>query len=157
MPFSGYLNKQIKLNMKPLHLLFLVLLTSCSFPQDSKDSLEKAKQDGLKVGIVVNPPYAIYNNGTAWGSEVQLIEQFAAQEGLKVTYVPGPESMLVKQMEDYKLHLIIGGFEKNTVWKDKAGLTTRYNDKNVILIAKGENKLLYRLESTLLKHKQNGS
>lgn len=155
--FNGYLNKQIKSSMKAFQLLILILLTSCSFPKDSKDSFAKAKQQGLKVGIADNPPFAMYENGAASGTETALIEEFAGKEGLKVHYVYASESTLVKQLEEYKLHLIIGGFEKNTVWKDKAGLSIRYNDRNVLLVAKGENELLYRLESVLLNHKENGS
>lgn len=143
--------------MKLLYLLFSIVLTACSFPKDSKDSLEKAHQDKLEVGIVNNPPFSIYKNETASGTEVEMIEKFAAKEGLKVHYRYGSESTLIKQLEEYKLHIIIGGFEKNTVWQDKAGLTVKYNDRNVFLIAKGENELLYKLESILLNHKQNGS
>ena len=143
--------------MKQLLYLLLAVLASCSFPKDSKDSLEEARRHGLKVGIVHNPPFTVYENNKASGIEVNLIEKFAKKEGLTVQYRYGSESTLIKELEDYKLHLIIGGFEKKTVWKNKAGLTTRYNDKNVLLIAKGENDLLYRLETILLNHKENGS
>lgn len=138
-------------------VIFMFILTSCSFPKDSNDSLTKAKQHGLQVGIVHNPPFTIYTDGKASGTEVGLIEKFAAKEGLNVDYTYGSESILVKKMEDYKLHLILGGFEKETVWAQKAGITTRYNDKNVLLIARGENELLYKLEAVLLKEKQNGN
>jgi membrane-bound lytic murein transglycosylase MltF len=143
--------------MKLLYFLLPLIFISCSFPKDSKDSYAKAKQEGLRVGIVNNPPFTTYHEGIASGSEVEILEEFAEKEGLKVHYVYGSESTLIKQLEDYDLHLIIGGFDKKTEWKKKAGLTTRYNDKNVFLIAKGENELLYRLETVLLKHKNHGS
>lgn len=116
-----------------------------------------AKQHGLRVGIVNNPPYTVYNAGKASGTEVKILESFANSEGLKTEYIYGSETTLMKQLENYEIDLFIGGFNKKTVWKNKAGLTIRYNGENVFLIAKGENELLYRLESALLKHKNNGS
>lgn len=140
------------------YLLFLLpLLAGCSFPKDPEDSLQKAREHGLEVGIVHHPPFTMYENGKASGIEVEILEDFAQKEGLKINYTYGTETTLVKQLEEYRLHLIIGGFEKKTVWKDKAGLTTKYNDKNCMFIAKGENALLYRLESHLLKHMKNGN
>lgn len=134
----------------------IVLLTACSFPKDPENSLQEARQRGLRVGIVNNPPYTTYKNGIAGGTEAGIINRFAKSGGLKVTYICGTESVLMPQLEKYNLHLIIGGFDKKTIWKDKAGLTTTYNGHNCFLIAKGENDLLYRLESYLLKQKQHG-
>lgn len=135
----------------------IVLLTACSFPKDPENSLQEARQQGLRVGIVNNPPYTTCQDGSAGGTEAGIINRFAQSENLKVTYVYGTESVLMPQLEKYNLHLIIGGFNKKTVWKDKAGLTTTYNGNNCFLIAKGENDLLYRLESYLLKQKQYGN
>jgi polar amino acid transport system substrate-binding protein len=155
--YNGYRNKLIKPEMKLLYLFISLVFISCSFPKDPKDSYAKAKQESLKVGIVNNPPYTTYHEGIASGTEVELIEKFAEKEGLKVEYRDGSESALIKKLENYEIHLLIGGFDKKTEWKKKAGLTSKYNDKNVFLIAKGENELLYRLETVLLKEKNHGS
>ncbi len=144
--------------MKRLSLIVLIFLVGCSFPKDPEDSFKKAQQEGLRVGIVDHPPYTTFEEGKAGGTEAAMIAGFAKQEGLKVQYFYGTESQLIKLLEKYKLHLLIGGFEKKTVWKDKAGQTTKYNDKNCFFVAKGENELLYRLEAYLLKYKdQHGS
>lgn len=140
--------------MKAFYILCLFSLVSCSPPEDSKDSYADAMQHGLKVGLVNNPPFTVYNEGNATGTEVKIIKDFARKESMDVKFIHGSESTLIKQLENYEIHLLIGGFDKKTVWKKKAGLTTRYNGKNVFLIAKGENKLLYRLEEALLKQKQ---
>ena len=139
--------------MKKLLLLVLICLVSCSPPHDSKNSYANAKQSGLKVGIVNNPPFTVYKNGKASGTEVAIIENFSKKEGLRIQYIDGSESTLIKQLENYEIHLVIGGFDKKTVWKKKAGMTTKYNGKNVFLITKGENRLLYKLEEELLKQK----
>jgi polar amino acid transport system substrate-binding protein len=140
--------------MKQAAVILLFILCGCSFPKDPEDSFKKAQQEGLRVGIVDHPPYTTFEDNEAGGTEAAMIEEFAKQEGLKVQYFYGTESQLIKMLEDYKLHLMIGGFEKKTVWKDKAGQSTKYNDKNCFFVAKGENELLYRLEAYLLKHKQ---
>ena len=143
--------------MKGTYYILLALIISCSFPKDTKNSFSNARESGLLVGVVNNPPYTTYANSATGGTEVTIIQEFADKEGLPVHYTRGTESLLVKKLENHELHLVIGGFDKNTVWKDKAGISTTYNDKNVILVAPGENQLLYRLEAVLLKHKQNGN
>jgi hypothetical protein len=41
------------------------------------------------------------------------------------------------------------------MWKERAGLSTTYTDNdNCILVARGENKLLYELETYLLNYKE---
>ena len=144
--------------MKWCLFILLIIVAGCSFPKDPEDSLHEAKEAGLRVGIVEHPPYTSFKNGKATGTEVAMLEEFAKAEGLNIEYFYGTESQLIKLLEDYELHLMIGGFEKKTVWKDKAGQSTKYNSKNCFFVAKGENELLYRLESYLLKYKeQHGS
>lgn len=141
--------------MKRCLVLLCMVAAACSFPKDPEGSLARARQSALRVGIVHNPPYTFFADGKPGGSEVAIMESFARAEGLKTQYTYGTESVLVKELESYKLDVIIGGFTKKTVWKDKAGLTTAYNhNNNCMLVAKGENELLYHLETYLLKHKQ---
>lgn len=140
-----------------IYTFIFLFLISCSLPKDPEDSLTKAKMNGLKVGYVYNPPYNYTSGDTVSGTEISIIKAFAKEQGLKIQFIYGSESELIKQLEEYKLHVIIGGFDKKTIWKDKAGPTTTYNNKNCLLVPKGENNLLYKLESYLLKYKkENG-
>lgn len=131
-------------------MVFLVM-GACNLPNDSHDSWENAKKGGLKVGVVENPPFCYTGRGGLTGTEVKLLREFARKEHLQLGFVTGSESNLVERLEHYELHVLIGGFKKNTVWKKKAGLTTTYLDERVMLIPRGENRLLRNLETYLLK------
>lgn len=133
----------------------IVILTACTnFPKDPENSFDNARINGLKVGIAVHPPFTIIQNGHLSGTEVKLIEHFAQQNGFNINYTVGTESELISQLEKYQLHLIAGGFDKKTVWIKKAGLSAAYDSKHVLMVAKGENKLLYKLEQYIFKMKQ---
>lgn len=139
--------------MKIYHIFYvmLILAGACDLPRDSQSSWEAAKKTGLKVGIVVNPPFCYNENGSLKGSEVQLLREFARNEGLEISFEVGSETGLVERLEDYDLQVLAGGFKNNTIWKKKVGLTTTYMDKRVMLIPRGENNLLRHLETYLLK------
>ncbi|GGB76280.1 hypothetical protein GCM10007424_15360 [Flavobacterium suaedae] len=138
--------------------LFLLIVVGCSFPKDPEDSFNKTKEQGLKVGVINNPPYSYYKEGKAYGKEVKLIERFTKKEGLKINYISGSESTLVEKLKNYNINVVIGGFDNKTVWKEKAGLTTNYNNnENCFLISKGENKLLFKLDSFLTQYREDGN
>jgi len=143
--------------MKPiLILVFLFLIFACNdFPRDAADSFEKAKNSGLQVGVSIHPPFTELENGNFSGSEIELIKQFAHENNLKVNFVSASESQLIEKLEKHELHLLIGGFDKKTLWSKKTGLSKPYDKKHVILIAKGENHLLFALEGFLFKSKKS--
>ena len=129
----------------------ILTLTGCGMPKDPADSFDKAEREGLHVGIVENPPYTIHR-GEEWeGREVALVDEFARMNDLDVQYIEGTESHLIDQLQHYNLQLVIGGFEKNTAWKGEAGLTIPYDHQHVLLVPKGENGLLYKLEHFLME------
>lgn len=122
----------------------------CGIPKDSRDSLEIARRLSLKVGVTDNPPYSYFDGEKAHGIEVDIVKAFAEKENLEVEYVKGSETYLVSKLEKAEIAILVGGFKKNTIWKEKAGLTSSYDeDKHVILIPKGENSLVFTLESFL--------
>lgn len=137
--------------MKYLLVVLLVLFYSCKFPQDPKHSFKEAKETTLNVGVAVHPPYVVYENGKLSGSEIEIIEGFAEQEGLEIAYTVATESRLIEQLEKYELHIVAAGFDKKTLWMKKTGLTVPYDKEHVLLIGKGENKLLYELEGFIFK------
>jgi hypothetical protein len=106
------------------------------------------------VGIVQNPPNGLLEPNSAEKKEINIIGGFAKEKAIKIIYRSGSETELVKLLEAYELDLIAGGFDENTVWRKKAGLTAPYSKNNVFLIHKGENKLLFHLEGFLLKSRK---
>ncbi|MCF4101722.1 transporter substrate-binding domain-containing protein [Gillisia sp. M10.2A] len=135
-------------------ILFNFLLTSlvsCKIPKDPQNSWNKAKENELIVGVVANPPFTAVTNENFTGSEIELIRNFARENHLKVNFIEDNESNLIKKLQDYKVSVVIGGFDKKSVWKDKAGLSKTYDDKHVLLLPKGENELLIHLESYIYK------
>lgn len=136
-------------------LLLLLFFIRCDFPQDPNHSFEEAKQSGLKVGVAVNPPFTVFENGTFKGSEIELIKNFAEKKNLDLDFTIATESELIENLEKYELHLVIGGFDKKTIWNKKSGLSVPYDGKHVFLVGKGENKLLFELEKFMFKTFKN--
>ncbi|MGI0108246.1 transporter substrate-binding domain-containing protein [Salinimicrobium sp. WS361] len=140
--------------MKKTFLLLLTMLTACTFPKDSEGSFEEAKDTSLKIGLVENPPYVITQGEEPEGSEVEMLREFASQEGLQVEFSKGSESDLVHKLEKFDLHIVAGGMDKKTLYKKKAALTTAYDQRHVFLIPKGENRLLEHLEKFIFSKKK---
>ncbi len=139
-----------------IFILFFSLISCNNYPKDPHESWKNVKSEGLKVGVVDNPPFASAKNDSYGGSEVKMIREFAQQNNLEVKFETGNETDLVDKLEHYKLDVIIGGFTKKTLWKKKVGPTITYDkQKHVFLIPKGENKLLTHLENYLYKIKQH--
>lgn len=138
-----------------LLICVLIIFTSCNLPKDPKSTWENAKKDGLKVGVVDNPPFTSTASDSFSGNEVEIINNFAASKNLKVSYLKGSESELIEKLEKYEIDIIIGGFTKKTVWSKKAGATKPYDKKHVFLIPKGENKLLVKLEEYIHQNLEN--
>jgi len=133
--------------MKCIWYIIFSILISCSFPHDSKESWKKAQTKGLVVGVIDNPPFATKQNDTFVGSEIQYINQFAKNNKLQISFYSASASKLMEGLKNYEYSLVIGGIEKNTPWKSEIGLSKPYDSKHVFAIPKGENKLLFNLES----------
>lgn len=132
----------------------LLCLTSCVYPKDPENSYEEAREDELLVGVVENPPFTRVEDSIFSGSEVEMLRRFAQKEGLKISFREDSESKLVKQLEEFKMHVVIGGITKKTIWKKKAGTTVPYDKEHVFLIPKGENRLLKHLEDFIFQQKK---
>ncbi|QED36640.1 transporter substrate-binding domain-containing protein [Antarcticibacterium arcticum] len=136
------------------NILFILLLVSaaCDFPKDAEGSWVDAQNNYLKVGVSINPPFTISERDSLKGMEIDLLKKFAGKENLKIRFFEGSESELIKKLENYELHVIAGGFDKKTLWKQKAGTTSPYDKEHVFLIAKGENQLLKKLETHIFQN-----
>ena len=137
--------------MKMSVLIFLFVFTACDFPKDPENSFNKAKQDSLKVGVVINPPYVFIENGKVKGSEIDILKGFAKKNNLKIQFIEGSESILIEKLKKYRIHIIAGGFDKKTIWKKYAGTSATYDSNHLFLISKGENKLLQLVETYIFQ------
>lgn len=139
--------------MKRILILTLLVMAGCTFPRDPENSFEEAQKNGLKVGVVKRPPFVNISGENFSGSEIDLIREFAEKEHLQIEFKEGSETELLEELEKFHLQVVAGGFTKKTIWKKKAGLTAPYDSKHVLLIPKGENRLLERLEAYILPKK----
>lgn len=115
----------------------------------------------LRVGISANPPWTVATGTQPSGIEPDLVNRFAAQSGAQVRWVRGSETVLVGALEDHKLDLVIGGFNKETQWSSKAGVSQPFardsnGDQRVFLAAPGENRFILSLD-TFLTHEMRRS
>ncbi len=144
-----------QLAYKLLFFLVFILITSCNIPKDPEGSWEKIQKNGLHIGVVINAPFTLQKDSVYSGKEIELLQNFAKENKLQLVYETGNETDLTDKLENYEIDLLVGGFTKKSIWTDKVGLTTPYdNEDHVILIPKGENKLLHFLESYIFKNKK---
>ena len=131
--------------------LLLPLFTACGdFPADPKNSFNRAKNDTLHVGIMENKPFTIKEGETYRGIEAEMVKAFAKHINAELKWTAQTEEQLFKKLENFELDLVIGGITDKTPRKKQAALTRPYkeitNNKLVIAVAPGENKLLLQLE-----------
>lgn len=128
-------------------MMFVFLCNACSFPKDPNNSFENAKKFSLRIGIIPN------TDSITTSFEKNLVEDFAKEEGMQIQFITANETELVKKLENYQLDIVLGGFEKKSNWKTKVGMTKPYDDKHVLFIPRGENRLLFQLEKFITQNK----
>ncbi|MFP5416076.1 MAG: transporter substrate-binding domain-containing protein [Actinomycetes bacterium] len=145
-------------------LLCLALLAGCGIPRDPDGTLERVQQAGeLRVGIVLAPPHTVLR-GTTWsGPEVELVQGFADELGVRVAWVSGSEEQTVDRAEHGEVDLMVGGLTTRTGWSTQVGLSRPYAEerddygrtaRRVMAVPLGENALLERLERHFDARKQ---
>lgn len=128
-------------------VILALLCSSCGIPRDQRDSWDRIRGESLQVGVVTNPPFSyMKEDGEAGGREIDLVQNFARAHKLETEFISGPESDLIHRLQEGEINLLVGGFSEKTIWKDSAGLSVPYGNKRVVLVQKGENRLLYELE-----------
>ncbi|MEO2063892.1 MAG: hypothetical protein ABGW97_12985 [Christiangramia sp.] len=133
------------------YVLLAFLVTACNFPKDPENTFENAQEHQLKIGVTENIPFT---NKNEEGKEIDFLKEFGRSEKLETEFIFGSESDLIEKLEKREIAILAGGFEKNTIWVKKAGLSRSYDSIHVFLIPKGENKLLQHLELFIHKNKQ---
>lgn len=107
---------------------YLLLLSGCAtIPADSIGTLDRARAGELVVGVSEHHPWTdISENGEFSGSDVELIEGFAASIGAEVQWHVGPESVLAGKIKDDQLDIVIGGLTSTSPWSTHMALTRPY-------------------------------
>lgn len=147
----------------PAVLLVVLLLTSCAaIPADPEKTLARIQSSGvLLAGATPRPPWVELpkqEGQPPGGSEVALVEDFAAQLGAEVTWTVAGEEELVRLMENGELDVMVGGLTSQNPYKNKVAFTRPYSKsvdsegkthKQVMAVRLGENALLSALERYL--------
>lgn len=141
-------------------------LSGCGLhiPSDPDGTLERVENGKITIGAVHNPPRVDASGTTAssteapTGIEPELATGFAESLDAEITWVVDSEADIVKGLEAGTIDLAIAGFQDNTPWTSKAGMTRACLEgtdefgsdvKYVFLVPLGENAFLAELEAYL--------
>lgn len=145
-----------------LALCALFCVSACGLPLDTDRTTDGLDGGLLRVGLTHNPPWVDTSGAEPRGTEVALIEQFAARKGASVRWREASESVLADALHADGLDIAIGGYTDGTPWTQDAAVSAPYRetttrdgitDHHVVLARMGENRLLVDLETFL---RENG-
>lgn len=105
----------------------------CQFPRDTADTLERARDGTLRVGVTEHEPWVSLQHTDPSGVEVALVREFAATIDADVDYTAGSEEELVEALRRQELDIVIGGFSDRTAWKKEVGMTKPYVTTDVVV------------------------
>lgn len=149
-----------RLRAGALAALVVVMLAGCgiTIPADPDGTLERVSNGVLEVGVASHPPHTVTDGEQPAGTEVALVESFAASLDAEIAWTEGSEQSLVQLLEIGELDLVIGGISEQTPWSESAALTRPYaqgvladgsTSGLVMLAPMGENAFLSALERHL--------
>ena len=113
-----------------LLLTTLLILSGCRYPTDIEHSLEKIRGKVLNVGVTENPPWVMRSDNGPAGLEPEIVAALAEELDAEVHWHWGSESVLLRALEERQLHLVIGGFTKNSRLSKLAAQTRPYHDSS---------------------------
>ena len=101
----------------------LLLLAACDgYPRDSDGLTARAADAGMQVGASHDPPFVqVAADGTVSGPEVAVVQRYAQARGYRIVWAIGAHDALMAQLEDAKLHAVLGGHGPDTPWKPRVG------------------------------------
>jgi len=117
-------------------LLLLPSLAGCDLPRDPDGSLEQIRRGVLRVGVVHNPPWAVWTAVEPSGVEPALLRELAARLGARIDWVQGPEQELLKALEQGALHVVVGGFVDDNPWARQLGKTRPFHTTRLVVAAR---------------------
>lgn len=100
-----------------------LLLGGCDgYPRDSDDLTAQARERGMRVGASHDPPWLVVGTDSAVsGPEADLVRRFADAHGYRVRWIPGSHDALMADLEEARLHAVVGGHHPDSPWKPKVG------------------------------------
>ena len=137
-------------------LLFTGLLGGCDdadFPRDPNHTLETVlSADEMVVGAVEHPPWVILDgNAPPAGAEVELVQAFADELGVDVTWRRLSAFDALEGLEQGKLDLAIGGFTRKAVSPHAgAAPTYAYFTEALVIAARPEAAIPREMEGEVV-------
>ena len=143
------------------------LLGACGeIPRDS-GALERIRSSGeLRLGAIDDPPWITARTGTPGGHEAVIVQQFAADLGVRVRYVAGSEADLVEALHKREIDVLAAGWSAKAPYAKRVAVTQPYykaekallrathepkaETQRVFAVIPGESRLLYRFDRFLL-------
>ena len=152
----------LMIRVSAIAALSLAFAGCAPYPRDTADSSSRGAQFGLTVGASADPPYVVIGpDNTVSGSDAEIVERFARAHAFQVHWVVGGHDSLMAQLEDARLHLVIGGHAKDSPWEPKVGwsreIQTRERPPSPLVIRRfamppGENAWHVLLDRYLVAH-----
>ncbi|MDC0717857.1 hypothetical protein [Nannocystis bainbridge] len=132
----------------------LALACACGLPRDPERTAERVAAHGLRVGVVLEAPWACrLGVDSLAGAEVELVRRFARMRGLDITFTRGGETRLLAALRRFELDLVIGGLLADSPYAATVGFTRGYHEADdgdhVLAVPPGENAWTMQLEAFL--------
>ncbi len=135
----------------------VVVLAACDrYPRDPEDTLQRVQGHELRIGIAPDPPLVELDPGQPpRGPQIALLQRWADTLDARIVWVEGAHDDLLKDLEAFRLHAVVGGLTPETPWKDRVGLTRPFYLRDshgglrdrVLAVPPGENAWLMRFET----------
>ncbi len=131
-----------------LNAVLILLLTACQLPKDPEGTTQHVEGATLRVGILQDPLPEI---------DATALDLVARRLKARIELVEGNPHDLLDALSRGDLHVLAGGIPKDTPLAKHAGMTNAIGHvtvgadrpQRVLLIRKGENRFLLRLNTAL--------
>ncbi|GAA0189217.1 hypothetical protein GCM10009122_49160 [Fulvivirga kasyanovii] len=135
--------------MKTLWFICVVIATqcwSCNYPQDPDHTLDKIKNQTIRVGISESPGLTIVDDDQPSGTEVELIKGYAQTINSQIEWIEGSQELIVELLKEHEVDVAIGGYSKQTAFKKHIGLTRPYKTERIKVGATDKSKIPDEIE-----------
>jgi len=119
-----------------LHFI-LVIASLFMFPDDTQAKAVDAKAQTdqvLSVGIAVEPPFVIDNNGRFTGVSIELWEMVARGMGWKWKYETSSLSELLEKVKNGKVDVALGAITRTSAREKEMDFSASYLDTGVTMV-----------------------
>lgn len=122
----------------PVLVVTLVIFTGgCEgFPKDPNGTLEKARNNILKVGLTGYDAAADVPAEPVSG-QITFVRQFAREINAKIRWVKGSQGDITELLSHHELHMAIGGFTPDSPFKNEITLSKPYFAEKIKIAGRG--------------------